>query len=393
MSRKNGLNAAVVIPIILFVLIILGGFALSCRGLCPVMESGIRKGTSSGIREGIDQFETGYNAIFSARQESMDLFSAIQRLLLKKETRNFEVLRADDGQLYLNKTGWPSDEATLSRISEQICTLRDATEAYGGKFLFVQVPYKNAGMADDLRYYSDDQTEQAETRLLELLSENEIYTLDLRTVPGCAEFYRTDHHWTVEAGYRSAAAIANFMEQPFCADLGDLETFSSLTNYRERVWPDSFLGSIGIKVGPYYAGRDDFTVYDPLFRTEMEFNHYRNGERTHHYEGDFWETMIEQRLLNDPGYNNKHYSLMHSAECYTEVIVDNYCADNDYNVLCVIHSYGRSLCAYLSLYFSRLTSLDPQNGRYNEDYLLYIQEHQPDFVVFAYNDLVNLGYE
>ena len=60
-------------------------------------------------------------------------------------------------------------------------------------------------------------------------------------------------------------------------------------------------------------------------------------------------------------------------------------------MLCITHSYGRSMCAYLSLFSRQTTMLDPQPGRYEESFLRYIRDHQPDYVVFAYNDLVSIA--
>lgn len=49
-------------------------------------------------------------------------------------------------------------------------------------------------------------------------------------------------------------------------------------------------------------------------------------------------------------------------------------------VLLISHSYGRPYVQYLSLCFGEVRNLDPQEGRYNENYLQYMEEYRPDLV-------------
>ena len=371
--------------------VMLLGVALSAKSFPSLLRSGARDLLTRGVGEAVSRFEGNWNAVFSSRKDCRDLYGLLQRALFKKEARNFEVLRSETGQLYLQDAVWPTDEETLTECAARIALLRDATETYGGIFVFVQMPYKNAGMAEDLKYYSEDGTEAAEDRLLELLAEKGIKTLDLRKVEGCSSFYYTDHHWTVDAAFHSSRAIAAFLTENCAAELGETEKYGDLDRYALRPSTGAFLGSIGIKVGSFYTKEDVFTVYEPLYPTRMSFDHYVDGTINHHSEGSWWETMIEQTLLDDADYKNKYNSLMYGDVCFVESAVENALAENELSALCVTHSYGRGMCAYLSQYFARLYSLDPQAGRYNGSILQYIREHEPEIVIFAYNDLVNVS--
>lgn len=55
------------------------------------------------------------------------------------------------------------------------------------------------------------------------------------------------------------------------------------------------------------------------------------------------------------------------------------------------HSYGRPLVQYLGLGVQELRYLDPQDGRYNENILEYIEKYEPDIVIDMYNQKLNLG--
>lgn len=330
----------------------------------------------------------GYNELFSSKEISLDFFSMTQRILGKRETRNFEVLKSKDGMLYLQDSGWPDDEQTLNQIAAQYEILCNTTEKCGGKFLFVQIPYKNAGQAEELKYYSDDNTEQVEDRLLDLLRNQDIDTLDLRKNSFCTEYYKTDHHWTAGAGFHSARIISEYLWKEYKVELGDTVIYGDLQNYAEVKYENALLGSIGIKVGPYFTGRDDFIIYNPLFDTNMEMTHYIHGEKDFCHVGDFWNVCIDQTKLDDKKYNNKYVALAYGA--WSESIFKNYKSNNDCKILLVTHSYGRALAPYLSLYCSELRYLDPQPGRYNDSYVKYINDYRPDVVIVAFNGLLNV---
>ena len=335
-----------------------------------------------------NKFEESYNAVFSGTNLSRNVFSFTQRLLGKHEARNFEVLKGNDGTLYLQNASCPTDEKTIEEIADQYMLLKKETENYGGHFMYVQVPYKTVEGVANLKYYSDDTTNQAESTLVNFLKERDVPILDLRVYTECAQVYKTDYHWRVESGFHSAYVLAKHLEQMYDLDFKQTDYYGDTANYESVTYENSFLGSIGIKVGPYFAGKDDFILYKPLFDTDLELQHYIHGELDFEYSGDFWETFIEQSLLDDENYNNKYGALLHGA--YVEAVIKNHQASNDYTALIVSHSYGRPLVQYLCLNFKELYHLDPQEGRYNDSYVEYIKEFQPDVVVVMYNDLLNV---
>lgn len=370
-----------------FLLTLAVGLCLSFGTALTTAAGLLKNFRNFGVTGAVRVMERTVDEVYSRREDCLAAFGLTQRLLGKKEARNFEVLKSDDGQLYLSAADFPEDEETIRLCAEQIAVLCAETEAYGGRFLFVQVPYKNAGMASDLQDYTDDRTEEAEDLLLELLRESRVPTLDLRQDAACSRFYRTDHHWTVEASYAAACDLAAAL----LPDSGQRERLADPGQYEARCWPDSFLGSIGIKVGPYYTGKDDFTVLIPTFQTDFSFTILHDGEVVHHSEGPFFDSLVQRELLDDSRYLNKYASMLFGNTAGYEYILDNRLAGGDDRVLCITHSYGRSMCAYLSLFSRQTTMLDPQPGRYEESFLRYIRDHQPDYVVFAYNDLVSIA--
>ena len=337
------------------------------------------------IEERITSFESSFNSLFSSNSLSLDLFSLTQRLLLKHETRSFEVLRANNGQLYLGSQSWLSEGITVEDVAEQILKIKDKVEEYGGHFIFCQVPYKTAEIVPELKYYADDTVYSEETALCDLLKEKGVDVLDLREQVDCSEYFKTDHHWTVTSAFNSSKHIVEKLGADygfsFNADLSDS------ANYSVASYDKSLLGSIGVKVGPFFAGKDDFIIWLPEFDTSLELKHYNDlGNLSFSHDGRFEETFINKQLLEDKTYFNKYNALMYGAWC--EAVIENRLAYNDATALLVCHSYGRAMTPYLSLHFKELRYIDPQKGRFNSGVINYIEVHHPDYVFFAFNDIM-----
>ena len=337
-----------------------------------------------------DSFENNYASVFNSKEWSLDLFSFSQRALRKHETRNFEVLRANDGTLYLQGSRDRIDTDYLQLLADEYELLYDETIKNGGRFLYVQVPYKNAGQAPELAGYTVDKTEESENYIVHLMEEKGIPVLDLRDFSDCVEYYKTDHHWTTSAAFKASAIIADELEKKYGINLTGHKYYGNINNYDSITYEDSFLGSIGIKVGPYFTGKDDFTVYKPKFDTDLDFKHYIDKLDFEYY-GNFWDTFFDQGILEDSSYNNKYNANMHGA--YVESIINNNAAENDYRGLLITHSYGRPMAQYMSLDFKELRYLDPQKGRYNDNLTEYISDYQPDIVILMYNSDINVGCE
>lgn len=359
-----------------FLIIVISGFVF---GLLHIRE----------INTDPAAFEIYYNSLYSSQPLSLDLFSLTQRALGKHETRDFEVLKSKNGQLYLRGEIPRMDKESVKNVADQVQLIKSVVDDYGGAFLYVQAPYKNVGQAIDLADYAKDYTEESETCLDNLLKEQGVPVLDLRDYNECCEYYKTDHHWTVQAAFNASKLIGDEIENSYSIDLSKHERNYNLDNYNLVTYDDCFLGSIGIKVGPYFAGRDSFSIYKPKFDTDFDFCHYINHERQFEYAGDFWSTFIDEDILKDSTFNNKYEVNMHGA--YVESIIKNKKANNDYKCLLVTHSYGRAMAQYMSLDYNELRYLDPQQGRYNDNILDYINEYQPDVVIYMYNGIVNVG--
>ena len=367
----------------LFIIIILYGLCFSFSNAWLNIKKISKDIENKGIVISIKNFEKEYYSIFYKEQYWLDWYSIVQLCFFKHETRNFEVLKANNGQLYLGENS-SVDLEKNKQCFVQIKKVKEETERNKGHFVFIQLPFKNYGKVNELKWYLQDCCEEDEDTLLKMLNDNSIDNLDLRNFAECRQYYRTDHHWTVEAAFKASSYIVNYISNKFKICIENKDFYSNIKNYKLFSNNNSFLGSIGVKVGKYYTGKDDFVIYNPSFDTCFSFKHYINGKITLDKIGNFWLSFIDESKLFDKDYLNKFLSLMYTAN--NESVVKNNSSKNHNKVLLITNSYGRALAPYLSLYFKELRFLDPQKGRYNKSIINYINSYKPDFVFYAYNE-------
>ncbi|MDR1043347.1 MAG: hypothetical protein LBL54_05515, partial [Clostridiales Family XIII bacterium] len=192
--------------------------------------------------------------------------------------------------------------------------------------------------------------------------------------------YKTDHHWAVPLAFKTFGATADYLNDNYGYDLDPDGVFTDPDNYSIEKHPNSLLGSIGIRVGKYYAGMDDLDIYLPEFETDLSMkkflgDHELKGE----YAGDFRETFIEDEYLK-PDHMNKYQVFLRNG--YEENFIYNNKNDNGLKCLLITDSFGRSYAQYLSLLFSETVTVDAsRTTRYDGSVKEYIAAHEPDVVI------------
>ena len=349
-----------------------------------VAKATIKEGiTLSNIEKARDLYEEKDEALYTQQEIWIEGYGLVQRTLGKREINNFELLKDGSGQLNMTLTKSNIDKEAVAQVEK----LNRYCEGKEISFLFVQLPYKNYDNIKELQNYGDDSTEEDFDWFVEKVKTKGISCLDLREDEKTKQYYRTDHHWTVEASFYAAKDIADRMTG-LIGQVIDMEVYEG-EKYETEIYKEAFLGSYGIKVGKYYAGEDDFSLLIPNFPTRLKYEHRIDGELILAKSGDFEESFIDKELLENKGYHNKYNALLHGG--YVENIIYNELAKNETKVLVIGHSYGRPLVQYLGLGVQELRYLDPQDGRYNENILEYIEKYEPDIVIDMYNQKLNLG--
>ena len=130
-------------------------------------------------------------------------------------------------------------------------------------------------------------------------------------------------------------------------------------------------------------GKDEFNILVPDFDTDFSYKHYIDGKLQKNTEGNFKEAFVDENLLKDNDYYNKYNACLYGG--YVENIILNNNCTNGKKLLLISDSYARPMVMYLGLAFSEIHYLDPQEGRYNESYIEYINEYKPDVVIMMYS--------
>lgn len=203
---------------------------------------------------------------------------------------------------------------------------------------------------------------------------------DLRNIVSANQdemFYYTDHHWTTETSFSAFQIIVESISEYIESDVH----YADIDEYEKMIIPNAFLGSYGIKVGKYYAGKDSFQVLIPKGDTLFKFESYDNiGNLSMTKSGAWIDALMDQSILDNPNYNNKYNAWLNTQAVENRIINEN--VDNNTKILLISHSYGRPLAQYMALCFKEVRILDPQKGRFTGNYIEYIENFEPDIVLF-----------
>ena len=380
-QMKKGLVLSTIILLIMF-LVFIANSAVSVNILRTITASGIKN-----LPSAIKGAENLFNSQFSNKSFYIDLNSLFLKAINKHEMNG--VTRDNSDHLHIVNTGIP-DTLTIKKDSQSILTLFEYARKNNIKFIFVQAPAKVIEGQTVLPVGIRDSTNEIYDLWRGIMAENQIPVVDLReSLKDSIDFYKTDHHWTTTTSMHAAESIIESLNANYNSGITPYWTPSNGPQYKKMVWAKSFLGSYGIKVGRFfYSGKDDFEMYVPTFKTNIEYTHYMNGKIEKKKIGSFEKAFLDYEILDDPNYKNKYNACLFGG--YVENVIINHYAANNTKVLLVTDSFGRSMSQYLSLYFKELRYLDPQKGRYNDSYIKYMDRYKPEIVIVMYNSSISL---
>lgn len=339
-----------------------------------------RTDTAGTLQGTIRRLEKEYTDLFFLRSKFIDL-NALAHLAMGQKVMN-QVYRNADGMLFSFKALTAPKTADDASPDSLVALYRYAQEK-GLPFLYVQHPSKVIRQKTVLSAGLADVANDTHDRRLGVLRAMGIPTLDLReSIRDHLEFYRTDHHWTVRTAFYATQSIVERLNSLYHLGLDPDGILTSLQNFDSLRYEDCFLGSHGIRVGPLFAGMDDFEMLVPRFETDLHYRHYSAHRLDVETDGAFPEAFVDFDLLEDPNYLNKYNACLKGG--YVENVVENRLASNDLKVLLVANSFARAMVQYFSLCFRETRQLDPQGGRYSDSFIEYMEAYRPDVVVVMF---------
>lgn len=356
---------------ILFLIIIFAGAVLNAGNLYSTITGSIGWEPS--------KIENTYNDNFYSKMSYIDLQGALANLMGQKILNG--VIKGDNGKLnFLWAVDYVFDENDEAEKVEKVVAILKYAKKKGSKVLYVQRPWAISDMPYGKHF---EYTTQYDYWCKNIKAAG-IPVFDLRALKeGSLDFFTTDHHWKTESAYSATANIIGELNRLYDYSLTDYEgDFFNKSNYREKTYKDSFLGAEGVRTGNYFAGKDDFEVIYPKFETEFLFQQYSEGEMYWEKEGDYRSVFIDQELLNDGAYLNKYNA--HAYGAYNENRVKNRNAKNSLKALIIADSFARPQLGLYSLCFKETRYLDPQEGRYTDSYIKYMDKYRPDIVILMF---------
>ena len=378
MVLKEKIYIVKIIYLIVFLLIILVLFIGNFFSLWKLFKTEVKAIFFSEHRDEFmipGEIETSYNSNFYKKLSFVDINGVVHKIMGQKLMNG--AIKGKNDKLFLETDKDYRFSSTLEEknINDALKILHTAEEN-GAQAIYVQRPMKYLENKDELPYGMKVEYNQQYDFWCEKISYSGIGTLDLRkSLKNKLEFYKTDHHWTVESSFYAAQDIIEYLNL-------DNVSLIDYNRYSLEKYENSFLGSEGVKTGKYYIGKDDFNILIPKFDTNFIYKHYVDGQLQTDKIGSFKEAFIDKSILEDGGYYNKYNACLYGGD--NENIIINNDFEKGKKLLLISDSYARPMSMYLASVFSEIRYLDPQEGRYNNSYIEYIEKYKPDIVILMY---------
>lgn len=335
----------------------------------------------------VKELETYFNENFINRFEFINLYGGIQKILGKNEVDQFDIIRDEQGKLHFQYfADGPND---MSEIVNQLQDYRNYLDLIKVNLLFVLPPDKvlrgYTTFSEGLPYsYANEGADD----FLNQLSDLGIEYLDLRKsilesgIPTSQLFFNTDHHWTPQAAFWSFGEVVSCLNEKF--DYGLDESLTKISQYYFKTYPHFFLGAQGRRTGVLYAGLDDFTVIEPMFKTEYTYDWINQGEQ-YTLSGPFHGTVLNDWSLDETvTYLDRDCYYAYLGGNFGEATITNHLNEGGVKVLMIKDSYMLPLAAFLSAEVSEIKLIDLRYYK-GKNMFEFATAYQPDLVIVSVN--------
>ncbi len=297
-----------------------------------------------------------------------------------------EVVLLNNGMLTAKLSRIPD----MERKARALQIMNDTVESYGGKFIFVQFPYKMdleqelapAGLSSELEI--NNETEW----FVSFIKKEGIDVIDM--IPSLAQtqelvektFYRTDHHWKPTAAFQAFRVITERIQALYPDQKIFENIYTDPENWTVHEIKNQFLGSRGKRTGIYYGGVDDLQWITPNFDTW--FSAYIQDHNTFK-KGNYEDTCLIKEYLDPDSqlYKKEHY-MVYVGNNYSQVQYRNQNAPSDLSVLMIEDSFSLPVQTFMATVFQKVDCIDPRNLK-EYTILEYVDQTKPDIVLFEIN--------
>lgn len=191
-------------------------------------------------------------------------------------------------------------------------------------------------------------------------------------------FYKTDHHWNVDAGIWAASTIEKEINDRFGIYIRNVYDWGS---YTRTTYPKAMFGSYGQAVTHFNEDSEDFDILFPDFKTNFELE---IPDKSIDATGSFQEIFIDYDELNseiEKGGGYVYEAILYGNRPYVKIT--NLGSTDGPKVLMIRDSFSLAAAPYLALSCSELVLLDTRssNGNFTGSIVNCIDSFQPDIVL------------
>ncbi|MCI8631012.1 MAG: hypothetical protein HFG67_01905 [Firmicutes bacterium] len=383
------------ITALLFLLIIFGmfiGTALNARTVGASFINTYRASVPTGapylerIKGAISAAESAVNEGAFQRQKYIELYGLSQRAMGKNVITDYNY-----GSLYKTTYGQITFAGVERYVDDSCGAVYDLVNNLISKdidFLYIQLPFK----VPPARYNGDkqlpanvkDHANDNADKFVAALNAASVKTYDLRDDFWQSDmtqnelFFDTDHHWSIQGAFYATGLIADYLNENY--DMQIPESLYTKENFSFKTYENSYIGSMGRRVGRIYGGIDDFTLITPNFATDYTVRHIE-GEEPKEFSGTFAEAVLENEYITDPDPTTNRYAVYHGD--YRELHFINHLAQGDKKILIIKDSFSLPVYSFLSLGIKEVRAIDMR--LFDRNVAEYAAEYDPDLVILMYN--------
>lgn len=318
------------------------------------------------------KFETDIASTFFNKFGFVNLNGAVCNALNQPYMNG--VVKLNNGYL-LTTLPYSSDEV-LRKYADSTIRFDEYLKNRGTVLVYANTPYTSSKYDPQLPIGINDYGNDNCDRFLQMLKDAGVDTIDFREtmhddgIDQYSMMYKTDHHWTTEAGLYAYGILEDYIVDKTGCDVD--ERISDIQNYTVTTYKKWHLGSRGQRTGIYYAGIDDFDLIIPNFDTSIQ-----NDAGT---VGNMQDVMINMEPLANKDYTSRY--------TYDSVLggsighFTNLDCKNDIKVLIITDSFGKAVAPYLAMGFAQIDYVyDADVSGVTPE---FIESMDPDVVIMMY---------
>ena len=329
--------------------------------------------------------ESAVNKAVSRRTELITLYGGFQRLIgceiVQDASQDNNVVRLKNGKLnFIARDAARGDPSPNAAIINDFAAYARTLEI---PTLFVLAPQKISKYADQKPAGAVEFGNENSDRFLSLLTAD-VDTLDLREAFRDADgghdayFFNTDHHWTSEGAFLGFQQIAARLESGYSFPIDSKA--ADRARYETTLYPALFLGSQGKRVGPWYAGKDDFALLLP--REAADGYTFEIPHKGITRSGSFEDAFLFREMLDGSSPYTANPYVAYTGGDYPLSIAKNQNSTGGKKILLLRQSFSCALAPFLSHACSQLDIIDP---RYFEGSIReYAAGTRPDLILIVY---------